>query len=591
MRLSEAERWAEAAAAWRALVCPGAGLPAHLRVHAHCALGDALLRLGEDEAGAAAFSNALAVDPAFAPAALRLGGALRRLGRLAAATAAYRRVFRRRAGGGRRRASRAELALAARGAAVALLRLGTPSRARRLLRAWAAVDRSPGRDCGALALLAAATRLCLGRWPHRHASGSDSRPSAEDDAAGPEEALHFAREAAASAGPELVPLCQHLVHRLKSAPGAPTAIDLEDTAALLGLAAANRSALDAPQWVLVDDKCWLHGLLREAEDPRRARLYWPEGHALPEDLPAALAALRPSSDGDEASAASSGRWWLKAARGHGGHGSQLLGPWEAAVEAETLCRAEGTARALLQRDVENCVLLDGRRFTLRLYLIVVEGPPRRAFLAREGLVYQALEGSEVTNCSQAALHTRGSARAAGAPAAKDLRWLRKALDEHLQVGHGGYEVLWRRLTRLAALVAAGPAAEALASRVGEVSDASAMAVLGLPKILGLDVILAAGPPGEGPEGHGVAGGGGGPWPWLLEVNRFPALGFRAPSDAAVKLPVVRDAWRLAWASAAEVPAGMADRAPAAAAAAGRWTPALGCLEELPTVRRPRRQRR
>ena len=33
------------------------------------------------------------------------------------------------------------------------------------------------------------------------------------------------------------------------------------------------------------------------------------------------------------------------------------------------------------------------------------------------------------------------------------------------------------------------------------------------------------------------GAASGPWPWLLELNRFPALGLRSNSDESTKLPV------------------------------------------------------
>ena len=34
-----------------------------------------------------------------------------------------------------------------------------------------------------------------------------------------------------------------------------------------------------------------------------------------------------------------------------------------------------------------------------------------------------------------------------------------------------------------------------------------------------------------------SGGASGPWPWLLELNRFPALGLRSASDEGTKLQV------------------------------------------------------
>lgn len=102
--------------------------------------------------------------------------------------------------------------------------------------------------------------------------------------------------------------------------------------------------------------------------------------------------------------------------------------------------------------VEDCILLDERRFTLRLYLVA---RPDGFFLAQQGLVYRALNDSKVSNCSRAALELKGAANAFGAREAPDLLWLRRRLEE-LPEGSGGgpgsYDRLWRRLQRLAELL-------------------------------------------------------------------------------------------------------------------------------------------
>lgn len=548
---SQIESWAEAAAAWRALLDDPGELSVHVQAQAHCALGDSLQRLGRDELAADAFASAVRLAPAFPGAALRLAAALRRLGRPSAAEAAYRQTLRR--SHGRRTASRAEVAAAVSGAAVAMLRLGRPSRARRLLRAWHGVDRGEGREAMAVTLLAVVMWLLKDRCC----------PSGT--AVVHQEAQSLLQEASKSASASLGPLCRQLLHNHAQAcapellnasaqSDAYEVVDLDDTMTVLGLAAANRSALDAPQLDLLDDKCKLHMLLCAFEDFRRLRFYWPMSFVMPDERAASYAAAMPLEGGRHSNTPG---WWLKAAHGHGGHQNQLLSP----VEVTQTLTSE-TPRCLLQRDVSGCILLDDRRFTLRLYLVLVGGAPWRAYLATKGLVYRALDGSMATNCSQAALQLRGSASAAGAPAAPDLEWLRGALAAYSgssgrpELGPMAFEVLWRRLRRLAALLVQGAIAAALAQPVAEVPNASFLAELGIPKILGLDVIVAGASPG----------GRVGPWPWLLEVNRFPALGFRAPSDATVKLPVVRDAWKLAAKARTKTEA---------------LPSVLGCLEELP----------
>ena len=79
------KRWEEAAVAWQQ-VLGLVDLPSNLRPQAHCALGDALQKLGQDESAAQHFR--LAEGEAWTSAAgfvhvaqLRLANAWRRLGR------------------------------------------------------------------------------------------------------------------------------------------------------------------------------------------------------------------------------------------------------------------------------------------------------------------------------------------------------------------------------------------------------------------------------------------------------------------------------------------------------------------------------
>ncbi|CAK9028014.1 unnamed protein product [Durusdinium trenchii] len=181
-------------------------------------------------------------------------------------------------------------------------------------------------------------------------------------------------------------------------------------------------------------------------------------------------------------------WWLKAALGHGGHSSRYVS------DLSQLASPSESGRYLLQEDKADCILLDERRFTLRLYLVIVAG---HAFLASKGLVYRALGTSKVTNCSRAALTLKGAANAANAREAPDLQWLEQRL-EHLPQAEGGgpgsYARLWRRLRRLGTWLAQGALRRAARSPLGELT-ASDTERLPLPKILGMDVILSKTSPG------------------------------------------------------------------------------------------------
>eukprot|EP00971_Amphidinium_carterae_P045540 896301-Amphidinium_carterae.1 len=186
----------------------------------------------------------------------------------------------------------------------------------------------------------------------------------------------------------------------------------KDPAVMLGLAAANRSAIDAPQWYFVDNKCELHKLLSEAHGGDFWQGAWPASFVLPDDAATAEAYVL----GNTQSA-----WWLKAAHGHGGHRNKLL----STADVKQHLRGGSGSPMLLQEDVSDCVRLAGKRFSLRLYVIVLESSAgRQAFLSTEGLVYLAhTDGAVASNASQAALQSQGSADAAGAPAAPSLKWL------------------------------------------------------------------------------------------------------------------------------------------------------------------------
>lgn len=156
LELSEEQRWEEAAVAWQQ-VLGLVDLPSNLRPQAHCALGDALQKLGQDESAAQHFR--LAEGEAWTSAAgfvhvaqLRLANAWRRLGRFGAAERAYRRVFRRCPSAGSARGSE-EISRAVSGAAVMMLRQGKLSKMKRLLETWTCMSPQDTRRADNLLLL------------------------------------------------------------------------------------------------------------------------------------------------------------------------------------------------------------------------------------------------------------------------------------------------------------------------------------------------------------------------------------------------------------------------------------------------------
>ena len=333
------------------------------------------------------------------------------------------------------------------------------------------------------------------------------------------------------------------------------ALDSED--AFLWLAAMNSSPLDAPQWLRVDDKISLHRLMRnEAE-------FWPRGFLLPEEWDQYLAWDQPEERG-EASAASP-QWVLKEAAGWGGFGntffdtapslSEIMASRSLPLTASTNDETETTV--LCQEYVSPPMLLDGRKFSVRVYLILLG--KEDMYLSSHGLVKLAKEpfapaggvkpsrSAHTTNSgfipsSSSSSSISSSTASPSVPSTPEVALNRnlEALRMSLEAQGHNWEEFWARAHRIASTVMtrsySTDSEDACKSSRGSWYSAPAGEVIPqlhlepfcIPKIIGLDLVLDA---------HGC--------PFLLEVNRFPGLVGRGPIDGAVKHEVLREAWALA----------------------------------------------
>ncbi|CAE7247134.1 kidins220 [Symbiodinium necroappetens] len=294
-----AER-AAAASAWRGVLEDPSSLPEALRPHAHCALGDALQKLGRDRQAAEEFTAATRLAPNFAAAALRRGTALRRLGDFRGAEAAYRSVLRRSSGA--RQATMAELSQA--------WLTSAGAKAKSYARSFVAhglQDKFAQRcTCGVPAttvsqkalnpvpfaqysgnLLLLALALWLGGTSgilefqelrdKRHAARWLSSVCRHSAAGQP---ITNCGGASADADAARRPLAETL--RWRAEGGAEVQVSDDSDEAWLARAAFNRLA-DAPQWALVEDKCSLDRLLKDNLDSRVLSLIWPRTLLLPGD--------------------------------------------------------------------------------------------------------------------------------------------------------------------------------------------------------------------------------------------------------------------------------------------------------------------
>ena len=303
------------------------------------------------------------------------------------------------------------------------------------------------------------------------------------------------------------------------------------------LCAANNK-LDAPHWERIDDKAALHALLTSAGAPRWCAAAAPATFALPGELDA----LRTYDGAARAAAAAAGRapprWYLKERMAHGGAGNTLLGEMDAAAlnrlhAAVAACAppSRGRSELLAQRAVDRPMLIEGRKFSLRLYVVALALAPLRAYVAREGLCLLAAAPfgapdphAHITNQSFNSSHPAyRSAHGEGEGGnTRPLAALRAAAEAH----GVAFEAVWRACAaRCAAALAS--AQGALTASYGDVASAGVDRV-GLPKILGVDLLV---------DQWGT--------PWLLECNRHAALGERGAVDHRVKRNVTRAAWEAA----------------------------------------------
>ena len=320
---------------------------------------------------------------------------------------------------------------------------------------------------------------------------------------------------------------------------------------------------DAPQWRFVGTKVGLHSLLDA--DPESAS-YWPESYALPRESRAALIAAR---------AQPGSMWIVKDSASSGGYGMRIL--TSESVNEAALAPSNGSKEALVQRYIERPLLLAGRKFSVRMYVVVL-GWPARAWICNEGqLLFCARDyGSDVTaedlasdrmrHLTNQQLNVKASdedhelfeqlvAPTADSSFEEEEEPIRFANDvsqamreavmdavkaskrpgfsrtldplrAHCSTVGRSFDTMWAEL-RTVCLKCAQAGRRCFPQRVGSLTY-KMHARMWIPKVLGIDVMLD--------EDYKV---------WLLEVNRYPALHPRGKTDFAIKRALVTDSWRLA----------------------------------------------
>ncbi|KAI8474298.1 MAG: tubulin-tyrosine ligase family-domain-containing protein [Monoraphidium minutum] len=259
-------------------------------------------------------------------------------------------------------------------------------------------------------------------------------------------------------------------------------------------------------------------------------------------LPSELGAWRAWLDAEAAAGREPGPWMLKTAQ-HLGMGLCLL-PGEQAFAHALVPRAPAAKPwVLAQRYVADPLLIGGRKFGVRLWVLVTGAGPLRAYLSDRGLVLFSTEGYDAESLSddgevdygEGSDASMGGAAAAGAAAAAATAtgagagagagaaaaaaaggagrghvtnyaqnvdgqvWDLDMLREHL--GGAAYDALWSKLVSSAARVVAATLPEVLSEQAKLQAPPNSTF-----ELLGLDYLVDA-------DHH----------PWLLEVNGTPSL--------------------------------------------------------------------
>jgi hypothetical protein len=411
------------------------------------------------------------------------------------------------------------------------------------------------------------TSFLLYRWilatlkrNHRH---HKKQPGTEDESASPQ------------AGKE------------KTTASLSTTLDPNDL--FMELIRINTSPLDDPDLLRLDDKIELHNLLTTTVkgrsriagelSPSPLTSYWPDGLVLPAQSTEWKGTVGRHRDDD---ADSSSLWIAKSRAGYGSHGNRILTLAEANEEINGSIAEDETNNPawkeiqiktetepyLLQRMIDPLMLLNGYKFSLRIYVVYFSSD--EAYISSKGLVKLASEplllvddGDDDESCNNddgksksatsknhrtadPSMHMTNSGRET-VMQQEDLEYLWSAMGSST----AEKEELWKDICRASAETLLLRYPERIASfdrtELDSQLEVDSDRVLvrerkrswktrreqwGIPKILGLDFVVQQQDVANSTKKQ----------PWLVEVNRFPGLEPRDEDDRKIKYRIVRDAW-------------------------------------------------
>ena len=255
---------------------------------------------------------------------------------------------------------------------------------------------------------------------------------------------------------------------------------------------------DFAGWARVDNKASLSAEVERYRKQRGAEAYraLPATYTMPDEHAELIAAH----------AASPGRWLVKPANLHNGHGIHLIkSPDEAPVRSGWV----------VQRYIEPPALVHDRKASLRVFLLVTSVKPARVYLFRGGRTVFSVEPYVSGNYQAGSLpmhiaHTNVFGERVDAAFEETKRvldhpnaeWPYARLARYLRAAGMDTDALWKQLRQLAR-----ETVDLLDSNgifAAQASDASCFAYV--PKIVGLDILINR-------DGR----------PWLTEIETDPTM--------------------------------------------------------------------
>ncbi|KAL3933405.1 MAG: hypothetical protein SGBAC_010418 [Bacillariaceae sp.] len=303
--------------------------------------------------------------------------------------------------------------------------------------------------------------------------------------------------------------------------------------AFLAMMKINQTPWDDPFLLQLDDKVLLHRLL-SSQAASSSSKFWPIGYVLPTDGKK----FRKDQQVESSSVSGDSKSWIAKTRaGYGSHGNQIFSLSEALDKAESSNDGESLTTTttpqddefLLQRLIDPTLLIQGRKFSLRLYVVYFS--PSECYLSQQGLVkLAAIEALREEGVGDDSADRRAFMTNSGREQhMKQHEMLFLRHECKLFQSEDEYASFWSKIEDSVQQVMKSCRKYRYENENERESTTtgfeSRRQALGIPKILGLDYVVDANYQ-----------------PSLLEVNRFPGLEPRDDSDRMVKHQVVRDAW-------------------------------------------------